>query len=181
VKLKLTTEQQKLVTDNYNLIHHVLKRLPYARKDYEEYTQVAALGLCSAALRFDPSRGAFSTYAVRTIQWVVYRYRLIYDRSLIKNPCTFESVVQCDTLEDKYLILYTDAIATQNTDEDDLITSIVLKDMKKRYTGVNAQVFSMVLAGCKQIDIADKIQRSQAQVSRIQSRIKNDFKEAIGV
>lgn len=61
----LTKEQQKLVEDNHGLIYSFLqsRNLPF-----DEFYDLAAIGLCTAAIGFDPTKGyEFSTYAYRVM------------------------------------------------------------------------------------------------------------------
>ena len=64
MSIQLNDEQRKLVEDNHNLIYQYLidNKLPQ-----DEYYDIAAIGLCKAALKYDTSKGAFSTYVYRAI------------------------------------------------------------------------------------------------------------------
>ena len=57
--MKLNDEQRKLVADNHNLIYQYLidNNLPQ-----DEYYDIAAIGVCKAAMGYDASKGInFST------------------------------------------------------------------------------------------------------------------------
>ena len=61
---KLTEDQRRLVEENHNLIYKVLYD---HHLDVDEWYDVAAIGLCKAAL-FDPELNfQFSTYACASI------------------------------------------------------------------------------------------------------------------
>lgn len=63
---KLTEEQRKFVEDNHNLIYAFAKK---NELDLEEYYDILAIGLCKAALSFDPDLGfSFSTYAYKSMK-----------------------------------------------------------------------------------------------------------------
>lgn len=66
----LTKEQQTLVSDNLELAYKFAERYREApvRLEHEDAQQQALLGLCHAALRFDPEKGRFSTFAWRQMQ-----------------------------------------------------------------------------------------------------------------
>jgi DNA-directed RNA polymerase specialized sigma subunit len=67
----LTDEQQKFVEANHNLIYFLLKTYKWT---IDKYYDVAAIGLCKAAQRYDASRNyAFSTYALRVMYNEVVR------------------------------------------------------------------------------------------------------------
>ena len=56
----MTQEQRDLVEENHNLIYWILRKLDLSIEDYYD---VAAIGLCKAAIRYDASMTKFSTYA----------------------------------------------------------------------------------------------------------------------
>lgn len=65
-----------MVTDNLVLVHYVLRRkfkMDQKQQMYEDLFQVGCIGLMKACDGFDESRGAFSTYAVFTIQGYILR------------------------------------------------------------------------------------------------------------
>lgn len=61
---RLTDQQRQLVADNHNLIYAYLhsKHLPV-----DDFYDLAAVGLCRAALAYDPARGKFSTLAYKAM------------------------------------------------------------------------------------------------------------------
>lgn len=61
---KLNEAQKKLVEENHNLIYKYLNSRKLSLDSIEDWYGTAAIGLCKAALIFDPSRGTkFSTLA----------------------------------------------------------------------------------------------------------------------
>ena len=69
----LDEQQKKLVEKNHNLIYHTLNKY---KLNQEEYYDILAIGLCKAAIAFDPKRSKFSTFAVQ----VMYNEFLQHDR-----------------------------------------------------------------------------------------------------
>lgn len=57
-------KQRQLVADNHGLIYHMLKM---THREVSEYYDVAAIGLCKAAMAYSPDKGAFSTFACQCI------------------------------------------------------------------------------------------------------------------
>lgn len=70
----MTQEQRKLVEKNHNLIYYTLHKY---KLNEEEYYDILAIGLCKAAIAFDPERSKFSTFAVN----VMYNEFLQHDRN----------------------------------------------------------------------------------------------------
>lgn len=64
--MKLTKEQQKLVEDNHSLIYFYAKKY---KVSIEDYYDVLALALCYAASNYNPKKGAFSTLAIKTMNF----------------------------------------------------------------------------------------------------------------
>lgn len=60
---EMTDEQRKLAEDNMNLVHYLIgKEYPTYIHD-EDLRQIGLLGLCKAAMKWNESKGAFSTFA----------------------------------------------------------------------------------------------------------------------
>lgn len=70
----LDEKQKKLVEQNHKLIYYTLKKY---KLNPEEYYDILAIGLCKAAIAFDPKRSKFSTFAVQ----VMYNEFLQHDRN----------------------------------------------------------------------------------------------------
>ena len=64
----MTEEQKKLVEENMNLVYFTLSRYyPWLLQD-EDVRSVGMIGLMIAAQNWEPSRGKFSTFAVKVIK-----------------------------------------------------------------------------------------------------------------
>ena len=70
----MTQEQRKLVEENHKLIYYTLNKY---KLNPEEYYDILAIGLCKAAIKFDPERSKFSTFAMK----VMYNEFLQHDRN----------------------------------------------------------------------------------------------------
>lgn len=68
----MTAEQERLVTDNLDLVRHIIHKYCWRYLEFQEYEdlfQIGCLGLVRAALAFDKSRGSkFSTLAAVAIR-----------------------------------------------------------------------------------------------------------------
>jgi RNA polymerase sigma factor (sigma-70 family) len=89
--IKLTEEQQKLVTDNINLAYS--RAYKYSNKyeeydlgyDQDDFVSFAQIGLCYAARAFKLEKGLqFSTYAVNCIDQKIKEY--VLEGSIFKVP-----------------------------------------------------------------------------------------------
>lgn len=70
-----------LIMENQRLVYFVARR--FRGLDRDEAVSAGMLGLVEAARRYDPSKGAFSTYAV---QWIRMRILEVAKTSKIVNP-----------------------------------------------------------------------------------------------
>lgn len=74
----MTKEQKKLVLDNLNLVHYLIKKyihIKSSHQDYNDYYQEGCLALVEASINFKPELGfKFSTYSSSYI----YGYLLVY-------------------------------------------------------------------------------------------------------
>jgi RNA polymerase sigma factor FliA len=71
---QLTPTTRRLVEENLPLVDHITKRVAatFPRHiDREELARAGMLGLVEAAIRFDPERGRFSTFAGRRIEGAI--------------------------------------------------------------------------------------------------------------
>lgn len=58
--MRLTEGQSKMVEENHNLIYGYLSK---NNLNIDDYYDLAAIGLCKAAIHYDPNRSKFSTLA----------------------------------------------------------------------------------------------------------------------
>lgn len=67
----MNEEQRKLVEENHNLIYSFLLR---NHLDVEEFYDLAAIGLCKAAMTFDKDISRFATYAYKCMHNEIRMY-----------------------------------------------------------------------------------------------------------
>ena len=72
----MTKQQEQLVEDNINLVYYTIVRYYPLHKGDEDIIQNGMIGLCRAAIDYNPEKGAFSTYAIRKIRSAIgYEFR----------------------------------------------------------------------------------------------------------
>lgn len=82
---KLTPEQSRLVAENQGLVYKAAKKYLNCGLDFDDLVGEGQLGLLHACVGFDPSRGAFSTYATWCI-WGTIKHALTHKSRVIKIP-----------------------------------------------------------------------------------------------
>jgi RNA polymerase sigma-B factor len=66
--------RQQIVESQLPLVHHLAQRFRGRGEPYDDLVQVGTIGLLNAVDRFDPRRGAFTTFAVPTILGEIRRH-----------------------------------------------------------------------------------------------------------
>jgi RNA polymerase sigma-B factor len=66
--------RERVVHAQLPLVHHLAQRFRGRGESYDDLVQVGTIGLLKALDRFDPARGAFSTFAVPTIVGEIRRH-----------------------------------------------------------------------------------------------------------
>ncbi len=123
----LTPEQKQMVEDNIRLAYKTARKMaPRSPLEYDDILSVCFLGLIKSVQKFDPSKGfAFSTYAVNTMQWMVFKEA---------NPR--KPQIKASYFEDLILIEWESSwenmIADDSSLEDDLIDSIFIGQMREK-------------------------------------------------
>lgn len=153
---KLTNDERELVEKNHNLIYW------YANShnlDLNDYYDILAIALCKAAIGYDSSKGAFSTYATRCLE----NARLMEIRN---NNCKSRQalVISFDTViseKDGNTLTVEDTLTTGL----DVLDECMLLDFED-LSSIQRQILYLAYIGKNQSEIADIVDRSQSVVSR---------------
>lgn len=165
----MTKEQEQLVTDNHNLIYFFLNKwgkiLEYS--DMTDYYDICAIGLCKAAITYDSSKDVkFATYAGVCIENEIkleLRNKKKYSAPLYSLDMTFNN-----TSDGTGEISYVENITTGLSAYDEILPYQLDKVLNVR----EYKLVALVLQDYTQVEIGNIIGISQAQVSRMFSKIK---------
>lgn len=165
----MTKEQEQLVTDNHNLIYFFLNKwgkiLEYS--DMTDYYDICAIGLCKAAITYDSSKDVkFATYAGVCIENEIkmeLRNRKKYSAPVYSLDMTFNN-----TSDGTREISYKENITTGLSAYDEILPYQLDKILNAR----EYKLVALILQGYTQVEIGNIIGISQAQVSRMFSKIK---------
>lgn len=162
---KLTEAQQQLVEENHNLIYKVLYD---HHLDIEEWYDVAAIGLCRAAMLFDPEKNfQFSTYACTAI-WnnICREYTLsVADRQIPKDKI-YSLDYEYGTGEDAYTIK--DYYADDYSFEDDILArERFVKGLKRMKSPRDRGIIVMASEGYTYAKIGEAYGISRERVRQI--------------
>ena len=152
---------EELYFENEALVYHVLhKKFPMSRFD-DDFQQIARLGLWKACLRYDETKGKFSTYAVPAIENEI-KMEL---RKMSRKPIE----TSLDTLIRDTDELTISGICMGEQDVGFVDTIWVDKELTER----QKRILSLLYDGMVQADIAREIGISQTMISREVSKIRN--------
>ena len=152
---------EELYFENEALVYHVLhKKFPMSRFD-DDFQQIARLGLWKACLRYDETKGKFSTYAVPAIENEI-KMEL---RKMSRKP--IETSLDALIMDTDELTIFGICMGEQDVGFIDTIW------VDKELTDRQKRILSLLYDGMVQADIAREVGISQTMVSREVSKIRN--------
>lgn len=171
----MTDAQEKLIVDNYQLVHGFVHKYGQSfGHEYDESVQIASLGLCYAALKYDETRSKFSTYAYQCMMrefLKISRYKKAKQRDFstisIQTPIQSSEGDEFSCLED--LISY-DELGFQEIELRDQIEYAFSKLNKKQLEIIK---YFIENGKCGQVDAAKLFGVSQSYISRSIKLFKN--------
>ena len=152
---------EELYFENEALVYHVLhKKFPMSRFD-DDFQQIARLGLWKACLRYDETKGKFSTYAVPAIENEI-KMEL---RKMSRKP--IETSLDALITDTSGLTISEICMGEQDVGFIDTIW------VDKELTDRQKRILSLLYDGMVQADIAREIGISQTMISREVTKIRN--------
>ena len=152
---------EELYFENEALVYHVLhKKFPMSRFD-DDFQQIARLGLWKACLRYDETKGRFSTYAVPAIENEI-KMEL---RKMSRKP--IETSLDALITDTSGLTISEICMGEQDVGFIDTIW------VDKELTDRQKRILSLLYDGMVQADIAREIGISQTMISREVAKIRN--------
>jgi RNA polymerase sigma factor (sigma-70 family) len=172
---RLSDEQREFVTKNHNLIYSFLKA---NNLEIEEWYDLAAIGLCKAALTYKDDVSKFSTYA----------YKCMWNQVMMEKRKQ-RAICRAD---DK-AVLYYDAMFDCGFDGDECSFLSLIPDLKcdtgrqaeirlilyEIYQGLNekdSMIFNMLIRGYTQKQICSRVGCCQPTISRFQKKLRQLYK-----
>ena len=170
-------EQNELAAQNIALVKCVINR--HFMKSthvvpYDDLFQIGCIGLIRASRGYDPSKGAFSTYAIPCIRSEIWRAF----RHLNRRGNQHNGLVSLDAC-----IIDTDNVSghevfrSPDNTEDEAVARAAYNAAILGLNDVNLRTLGMLASGMNQREAARALGTSQAAVSR---RMKL-FRQACGV
>ncbi|GEM_PF-5525607 len=160
-RISPTNEKEQLILSNLRLVPFFTKhffslgqRLGF---EIEDILQEGTIGLMGAAETYDPSKGAFPTYARNKIEWRI----LAVLKSRAARRTNEDSI---DSVED---------IETKCADEGE--RRVLLNSLASQVSERTARILKAILDGEKQVDIGTKEKISHQMVSLVIREVEHEI------
>lgn len=168
----MTEEQKRLVEENHKLIYDYLWK---KNLSIEEYYDLAAIGLCKAAITYDGNKAAFSTYAYRCMaNEIGCHFRKYYADRHIPDELigSLQHIVELGDND----VTVEDRIGDVIDVEEEAILNDALDKFYYRLTDRERLILSLHRSGYKQKEISKRVGIKQPQVSRIIDKLRNRYR-----
>ena len=180
----MTDEQKELAINNIELMHFLLNKYKNEFYDFEiflEFKEQFIVRYIQACMTYDKTIGTFSAYLSKTVYLYFLNFleRKIHKINNLKNGFSLQEIVYTDD-KDIYLEdVIEDAKSTKNIVYNSKINEM-LEYARNSFHDNEFSIFIKYLSGSTQVELANKYNISQAQISRIirkiQKTIRSEFK-----
>ena len=171
MSIKLNNEQRKLVEDNHNLIYQYLidNNLPQ-----DEYYDMVAIGICKAAMKYDTSKGAFSTYVYKVVTNYINTEETIARRHTVSAMSyNVTASVHGEDTDVEHIEIF-----ASNTDvENENVTKTFFKWFIEYMNLRELQIMYCKTKNMTNKDIGKMYNVTHAAISSVWRRIKNAYKK----
>ena len=171
--MRMTDEQRKLVEDNHDLIYGYLHKKEF---NIDEYYDIAAIGLCKAAIKYDLTKSKFSTFAFKCIrtEMDIYHTSLNKKTSVPKNlVCSYDMPAIDDVKE----AMINTVLKDNNDNIGYSIENIVFEEFLVTLKNKEKVIVEYLKEGLTQQEIAKKTNKSQQAVSLNIKSIRKKWEE----
>ena len=189
VKIKQGDEdaRQKFVKGNLRLVLSVIQKFNNRGENVDDLFQIGCVGLIKAIDNFDLSQNVrFSTYAVPMIIGEIRRY--LRDNNPIRVSRSLKDIAY-KALQVRERLVYQDngdaifvmdQVQDKKDTDENWLEEIALKEAIKKLSSREKLVLDLrFYKGRTQIEVADEIGISQAQVSRIEKNALKNMRKYI--
>lgn len=166
--MALTDEQKALVTENHQLIYGFLSKNGL---EIEDFYDLAAIGLCNAAINYRETDELFSTYAYICMKNVILNEirRLNGVKKVPESMISSYNVPIPGCEDDEIEIL--DTFKSSFNVEKYVLDRIILKKLMKELSGKHKNTLILSLKGYNNSEIGDILGCSPSYICRIKKEI----------
>ena len=173
MSLKLNDEQRKLVEQNHNLIYSAMRKFGVRNEKFDDYYDVAAIGLCKAVMSYDPDKQtALSTLVYSCIKNELYdQFRSEKTESNQFNQQILSYNVLCKTAENQNSTME-DIVLVDKNFEENLISMLIFRDRIRTLMDKDKQMIYLRISGYTYDEIAKEFCISKQAVHQKMNRLK---------
>lgn len=159
---EMTPEQAELVEKNFKLVYKFLSKFKDNKEDRDDLLSDASLGLCKAAMSFDPGKGCtFSTYAYVCMMNACRGGRRDRRRQTALDPISLDGEVNVD--DDTGIRI--ENLAGVEDDTSAIEISADIEQFLDTMSTFDLRILSLLMQGSKQAEIAKDLGCSRAYIS----------------
>lgn len=162
----ITEKQKKLVEDNHNLIFSFLKKYDLSNDDYYD---LAAIGLCNAAINYQDDISKFSTYAWKCMNTSVSNATKKYKKTIPEELLVYYQAEKFTQTNEGYSLL--DFIPSSDNVESYVTSKMMCEKYKSMLDDRERKVLDLLVSGYKQDEVGKTVGCSQPHVTRIKKKI----------
>ena len=175
--------REEYIRGNLRLVLSVIKRFSQSNENVDDLFQIGCIGLIKAIDNFDSSLDVkFSTYAVPMIigeiiseEIGIPKEDIVYALDAIQNPMSLYEPVYTEGGDTLYVM---DQISDKKCKEDNWVENISLSEAMKRLDERENEIINLrFFEGKTQMEVAEYIGISQAQVSRLEKNALRTMKK----
>lgn len=171
--MRMTDEQRKLVEQNHNLIYDFLYK---NELNIEEYYDIAAIGLCNAAIKYDSKKGKFSTLAFKCMKSEVNHHFSYINRKKRIPPSHIYSYDILLSVDEGEYNPYINTIFDGNFDTYEIVEkSISYANFSKELDDREKFIIKCFESGLTQKEIGIKLNISQQAVYQRIKKMRNKW------
>ena len=174
------TAREKMIVHNLRLVIYIAKKFENSTVNIEDLTSIGSLGLIKAVNSFKPSKNIkFATYASRCVENEILMY--LRKQSNKNTDISIDDALSVDSDGNELNlidILYTDEYEVSRNIEEESDKQILwqsIHTLPKREKEIITRRF---FDGRTQMEVAEEIGISQAQVSRLEKDAINRIRKA---
>lgn len=174
---QLNAQQQKMVEDNHKLIYSLAHK---KNINLDEFYGDLAVGLCKAALIYDPSKGAFSTLAYTTMyNEYMMRLREKTSERTIPQDKILSLEYEMQSVDAEGVLTYANLLPDETVHiEEDTVAKFTYKQLTKRLRAEERMILDMLMNGLSQVEIASHFGHSRqwvnVKVKNIRTKLKQE-------
>ncbi len=166
----MTDHQKSIAEANHNLIYSFLQKYHLS---FEDWYDLAAIGLCKAAMTFKEDVSQFSTYAYRCMFTAVFseKRKETQVSTIPENQIVYYDAV-FNTENDGDSMSFLETMPSRDDVEGDVVAKVIFEEFNRTLKPYERAIFRLFQGGYKQREIGRIVGCSQAQVSRIKKKLE---------